>query len=500
MIDYHTYCQIQDLYFNQKLSIAQIARHLKLAYMTVARWTKKQRYLQRQQRTLNSKLDPYKKTISSLLSRHPYTAIQILQMIRKEGYQGGYTLVKEFIQTIRPPRKEAYLMLSFEPAEAAQVDFGYCGKISIGNAIRRLSVFVMVLCYSRMIYLEFTLKEGLEHFLAAHKNAFDFFGGVPRKMIVDNAKVAVLKHSRYGEVVFHPRYNDLAAHYGCTITACTPRSPHQKGRVESGIKFVKTNLINGLELASFAAVKTAGKVWRDDVANRRNHRTTRQRPVDLFKEEKSLLIPLGKEHYDCAVVKRLIANKQFHFSFDSNRYSVPATYASTKLTGYIYSDRICIYHKFKLIATHLRSYDKHQNILNPDHQRELLNQRKGAREQRLLKDFFAIGSAAEIYYRKLQQRRINARSHVRKIMALVEIYTPDKVHAAIEDAVEFDAIGSDYIANILEQRSRIYSNPGPLHLLRKEDLLDLTIEEVDMNLYDIDQTQKNNLKEDNDEK
>jgi len=133
------------------------------------------------------------------------------------------------------------------------------------------------------------------------------------------------------------------------------------------------------------------------------------------------LIPLTKERYDCAIVKRLIANKQFHFSFDSNRYSVPAMYASTKLTGYIYPERICIYHNQKLIATHLRSYDKHQNILNPDHQRELLSQRKSAREQHLLKDFCAIGPAAEIYYKKLQQRRINARSHVRKIMALTEI-------------------------------------------------------------------------------
>jgi len=497
MIDYHTYCQIQDMYFKEKLSIAQIARHLTLAYMTVARWTQKQRYGQRQQRSLNSKLEPYHQTIRSLLSRHRYTAVQIFQMIREDGYEGGYTLVKEFIRTIRPAKKEAYLTLSFEAAEAAQVDFGYCGNISIGNAIRRLSVFVMVLCYSRMIYLEFTLKEGLEHFLTAHKNAFDFFGGVPRKMIVDNAKVAVLSHSRYGEVVFHPRYNDLAAHYGCTITACTPRSPHQKGRVESGIKFVKTNLINGLELSSFAAAQTAGKMWRDDIANRRNHRTTRKRPIDLFKEEKPLLIPLRKDPYDCAIVKRLIANKQFHFSFDSNRYSVPATYASTKLSGYIYPDRICIYHNQKLIASHLRSYDKHQNILNPDHQRELLSQRKSAREQRLLKDFFSIGSDAETYYKKLQQRRINARSHVRKIMALVEIYTPDKVHDAIKDAIEFNAISSDYIANILEQRTRIPPKPGPLYLLRKEDLLDLTIEEVDMNLYDIDQTQKNNPKEDN---
>jgi len=488
MIDYHTYCQIQDMVHSQKLSIAQVARHLNLAYRTVGRWAEEKRFVQRQERTLSSKLDPYRQTIRSLLSRHPYTATQIFQMIGEDGYDGGYTLVKEFVRSIRPPRREAYLSLSFEPAEAAQVDFGYCGTIAVGNAIRRLSVFVMVLCYSRMIYLEFTLKEGLEHFLSAHNKAFRFFGGVPGKIIVDNAKVAVLKHTRYGEVILHPRYKDLAAHYGSDISACTPRSPHQKGRVESGIKFVKSNFINGLELSSLAAVQVAGNQWRDEVANCRNHRTTNKRPIDLFKEEKPLLIPLAKTPYDEAVAKRLIANKQFQFSFDSNRYSVPAKYASTKLSGYIYPDRICVYYNHKLIATHLRCYDKHQTILNPDHQRELLCQRQSAREQRLLKDFYALGRAAEIYYEKLQQRSLHVRSHVRKIMALSEIYSPDNVHKAIEHAIEFNAFGSDYIANILEQRTRLPSSkPGALHLLRKEDLLDMTIEAPDMNLYNIDQ-------------
>ena len=171
------------------------------------------------------------------------------------------------------------------------------------------------------------------------------------------------------------------------------------------------------------------------------------------------------------------------------------------MSGYIYPERIGVYHNHKLIATHLRSYDKHQTILNPDHQRELLSQRKSAREQRLLKDFYAIGRAAEKYYEKLQQRRLHTRSHVRKIMALTEIYSPDKVHTAIEDAIEFNAIGSDYIANILEQRARLPSSkPGALHLLRKEDLLDMTIEEPDMNFYTIDQPSDNKQRKDKYEK
>ena len=119
----------------------------------------------------------------------------------------------------------------------------------------------------------------------------------------------------------------------------------------------------------------------------------------------------------------------------------------------------------------------------------------------MLKDFYALGRAAEIYYEKLQQLRIHARSHVRKIMALSEIYSPDKVYKAIEDAIEFNAFGSDYIANILEQRTRLPSSkPGALHLLRKEDLLDMTIEAPDMNLYNIDQPLEKKQRKDNHEK
>jgi hypothetical protein len=132
-----------------------------------------------------------------------------------------------------------------------------------------------------------------------------------------------------------------------------------------------------------------------------------------------------------------------------------------------FADRLCIYHDQKLIATHTRSYDRYRDFENPDHVKDLLDQRRQARNAKLLLSFYALCPHAQEYYRQLQDRRLNPRIHVAKIMALSEVYGPDKVARALEDAFEFRAFSSDYIANILEQRERLTVQPGPLHLTRR---------------------------------
>ena len=127
-----------------------------------------------------------------MLQAHAFTAAQILVRLREQGFAGGYSIVKDYVRSIRPPKSRAYLTLAFAPGECAQVDWGSYGSVAVGNTRRRLSFFAMVLCYSRMLYVEFTVSQSLEHFLACHKNAFDFFGHVPKKIMVDNLKSAVL--------------------------------------------------------------------------------------------------------------------------------------------------------------------------------------------------------------------------------------------------------------------------------------------------------------------
>jgi len=214
MIDFHTFNRIKDLDDNEKLSAAQIAQELNLDVKTVVKWMAKDRYEQPQKSRRKSKLDPFKPMIRECLNRHHYSAAQLFQKFKAEGYSGKYTILTDYVRSVRPSQKPAFLDLSFAPGECAQVDFGYCGTVQVGNTRRRLYVFVMVLCYSRMIYLEFILKQGLEHFLSCHCHAFEFFAGIPEKVMVDNCKVAILKHPNYGDVVPHPRYADMAHHCG----------------------------------------------------------------------------------------------------------------------------------------------------------------------------------------------------------------------------------------------------------------------------------------------
>ncbi len=483
MIDYQTFCQLRHLYDEKGLKVSQIAEELQLDAKTVQKWIDQPTYHSRQGTKRPSKLDSFKGQISALLERHPYTAQQLLQQLRPQGYTGGYSILKEFVRQIRPVRKPAYLMLEFAPGECAQVDWGNFGSISVGSTRRRLSFFVMVLCYSRLLYVEFTLAEGMEQFLTCHRRALEFFQGVPAKVMIDNLKVGVLRHPTGEKALFHPRYLDLANHYGFQPVACNVRKGNEKGRVENGVGYVKKNFLNGLDIPSFAAVNPAAAQWRDTVANVRVHGETHRKPIDLFVEEKSRLKPLPVMPYDSAVVRPVSANSCCYVRFDTNRYSVPHLYASQKLTLKLYPDQLLLFHHEKLIATHPRSYDRRQKITNPDHTKDLVVQRQKARDQTLLLAFLALSAHADPYARKLEEKRLHTLHHVQKIMALAEIYGPPKVDRALQDALAFEAYGCEYIANILEQRERPDTPPAALHLTRRQDLLELELPPADLNPY-----------------
>ena len=448
------------------------------------KWVDQPTYHPRQGTRRTSKLDSFKGQIAALLERHPYTAQQLFQQLRQRGYAGGYTILKEFVRQVRPPRKPAFLMLEFAPGECAQVDWGNFGSIAVGSTRRRLSFFVMVLCYSRLMYVEFTLSEGMEQFLSCHRRAFEFFQGASEKVVIDNLKVGVLRHPSGEKALFHPRYRDLAAHYGLQPVACNVRKANEKGRVENGVGYVKKNFLNGLDIPSFTAVNPAAVQWRDTVANVRIHGETHRKPIDLFAEEKPRLKPLPIMPYDCAVVRPISANGCCHVIFDTNRYSVPHLYASQKLTLKLYPDQLLLFHNERLIATHPRSYDRRQLVRNPDHAKELLMQRKKARDQTLLLTFLALSSHAETYARKLEDKRLNTLHHIQKIVALSEIYGPAKVDRALQDALVFQAYGCEYIANILEQRERPGTPPAALHLTRRQDLLELDLPPADLTPYE----------------
>ena len=484
MVDYETYCQIRDHLGRQQLTVAQTARALGLHPRTVAKWAGTEQFRPRAGVARASKLDPFKGQIVRWLDAHPYSAQQIFQRLGEAGYVGGISIVKDYVCRIRPRHQEAFLKLDFAVGECAQIDWGEWGTIAVGSTRRRLSFFLMVLCYSRLMYLEFTVSQKMEFFLACHENAFAAFGGVPSRLMVDNLKSAVLQRLVGAAPVFNPKYLDFSRHWGFKISPCNVRADNEKGRVENGVGFIKKNLLAGLELADFSAMKPQATLWLDTVANVRIHRETHQRPIDRFEDERAHLLPLNPAGFDLARVCTPSATKQFRVPLDSNHYTVPSRYAGQRLTLKAYAERVCIYDREQLIALHPRSMDRHKQIEDPDHERQLLAQRSTAREQRLVVNFLALSPRAQGYLEGLEAKRVNARVHLRKILALAELHGKEAVARALDDGLELHAFSAEYIANILAARRRIAPEPAALQLTRRADLLELEIPEPDLSIYD----------------
>ena len=480
MINYATWAAISDG-VGKRLTAAQLAVSLGLDVKTVRHWIGRP-YTPRQPVRRPSKLDPFKGRIVGWLDAHPLSAQQVFQRLCDNGYTGGISIVKDYVRAVRPRPREAFLTLAFAPGDVAQVDWGEFGTIAVGDTRRRLSFFVMVLAYSRQMYVEFTLSQTMEQFLAAHVNGFNALG-VPKKVMVDNLRCAVLRHARGEAAQFNPRYLDFARHYGFEPVACAVAKGNEKGRVERGVGYVKVNFLAGLELPDFAALNPAAQVWIESVANVRLHRETHRRPVDLWAQERAQLQAVNPRPFDVGRVLVVRANRQFRVTFEANRYSVPARFAGAQITLKAYPDRLCIYHGEDLIARHARSFERHRDIEDPDHPKALVAQRRHARDAQVLGRFLALTPLAVRYYAGLVERRGQALVHVRKIVALADIYGDEAVVRALTDALSFEAFSSEYVAHLIEARSRQLPQASPLTLMRRQDVLELELPPADLSAY-----------------
>lgn len=484
---YSRHLQIHQLAEEEKLSPKQIAARLKISVKTVTRHLNMERYSPPKERRVSRKIDPYKDRIKQLLERYDYTAAQIYRMLKEEGYPGCESVLRDYVSQVRPIRQRAYLTLNFDPGSSAQVDFAECGLINVGETRRKLYAFVMTLCHSRMVFVKFIMRQNMEHFLACHREAFEYFKGVTGEVMVDNCKVAVKSSSSFGTPLLNDHYADCAAHYGFKAVPCGVRKPYEKGRVERNIAYLRKSFLNGLDRdnLSLAALNHGVRQWMENVANIRVHGTTKKSPLEMFEAERTALQPLPLFPYDCGVIVRTRVNKQYRVVFESNKYSVPPEFAGLRVELGIYPETILIRCDAKLIAEHARSYDRNRDYGLPEHDKVLIEQRRKAKQGIIMKQFMELGQIAETYYQGIRTRRLNPATHIRKIMALLSIYGSDDVIRALEDGAEAGAFGSDYIANILEARHRVSLRPGPLHLSRKSDYLDLEIQAPDMDAYDV---------------
>jgi len=488
-MDTELWASIRRLFEVEKLSKAAIAVRLHVHRSTVRRALRSTSGPPadgRRPACAAGKADAYDGYLRQRLKEYPeLSGAKLLKEIRRMGYDGGYTILKEHLRTLRPEKPKAFLRIETQPGEFAQVDWANVGTIAIGNATRKLSCFVMVLSYSRMMYAELTLSQCLEDFMAAHVNAFRFFGGVTKKINYDNLKTVVL--SRLGrDIHFQPKFMDFAGSYLFEPIPCTVRAAWEKGKVESGIKYVRSSFLAGRLLLDLPTLRRDLAAWLEGEANVRIHGTTRERPLDRFANEQPLLQSLPALDYDCAIVCSLGSSSQALVQFQTNRYSVPHGHAEKTLTLKATGQTVTIYNGPQLLATHPRCYEKYRVIENPEHYAGLLAKRKKARAARRVEEFLALGPMCAEYLKGLSAAELNLTTHLDKILDCARDFGKPETLAAIAHALQFGAFGAAYVQNIILQRraAKGQSAPRPVVLTKKPDWANVAVEETDLGLYD----------------
>jgi len=318
----------------EKWKVGTIASHLAVHHTTVKRVLAETGVSKQCILVQPSMIDPYLAFITETLQRFPtLTASRLYDMARERGYPGSSDHFRHLIAFYRPKKAaEAYMRLRTLPGEQAQVDWGHFGYITIGRAKRPLMAFVIILSYSRKIFLHFYLNQGSENFLRGHELAFKFYGGVPRVILYDNAKVAVLE--RLGDAIrFNPQLLSFSAHYRFEPRPVAVYRGNEKGRVERAIRFVRDNFFSARVWSDLADLNTQALDWCNTYASNRPCPEDKSKSVHaVFEEEQQKLIALPDNPYPCDEIEEVRINKTPYARFDLNDYSVPHEHVQKILT------------------------------------------------------------------------------------------------------------------------------------------------------------------------
>src|SRR5277367_4554979 len=434
------WAEIRRLTEIEKLSGHVIARRLHCSRHTVAKALKLEQPPTPQAARRTSVLDPYLDRIKDLLAKHPdLSAVRIREEIARgpQGYTGSATVLRRYLRQVRPARGRVYQEMHYQPAQAMQVDWGECGRVQVGKTMRKVSVFVAVLCYSRLGYIEFTLSQRKAEFYRGLVNALNFFGGSPRNLIFDNLKAAVLNGSGRN-ACFHPEFLALCGYFCMQPIACARRDPESKGIVEGGVRYVKHNALAGRadELIRFEDYLALAPAWRDQVANVRLHESTRERPIERFERERALLRPLPAIAFDTDEVVPAIVSPHARVAFDGNRYSTPPQFVRKPLTIRANQDELRLLHEGQVVAQHVRSYERGALLVLPEHRLAALTLRQRPQKRALEQEFDDWGPEAREFHLGLNRQPIKTGVHVRRLLNLAQLYGRTEVLAAISRAVE----------------------------------------------------------------
>jgi transposase len=486
MIDKETCARIRHLFYAEHWKVGTIARELVLHPDTVRNAIETDRFN-------NTKIlrpratEPYVGFIREILEKHPrLRATRIFQMIQDRGYTGSVVQLRRVIFDLRPNDKEAFLRLRTFPGEQGQVDWASFGKVLVGRALRWLSCFVITLSYSRALFFEFFFDQKMENFLRGHVHAFEDWSGLPRILLYDNLRSAVVE--RRGDAIhFNPRLLDLCAHYHFSARPCQVRAGNQKGRVERVIGYIRESFFAARPFTTLEDLNRQALAWRDQVAHRRPWpEDDRQTVEETFQKEKPRLLPLPAHRFETDLVIPVQSGKTIYIRFDLNDYSIPPDANRRPLTLVASESIVRILDGVKEIARHRRSYDRHQLVLDPAHQEALLEEKRKAIGSTPGTRLAQAVPASEALLDAAFARGESAGRQTTELLVLLDLYGATELRAAVREALEHKTPRASSVAFILSKRRRSSGRkvPPPVDLFLRPELEDLSVTPHDLETYD----------------
>lgn len=488
MINPELSARIVRLYTHEKWKIHTIATQLQVHHTTVEN-ALRQGGVERAVTPRPSLADPFLPFIKETLLRYPgLSAARLLSMAKQRGYAGeSDSHFRKIVSRHRPrPPAQAYLRLQTLPGEQAQVDWACFGKHAVGQTMRNLSAFVMVLSYSRMLFVRFFLGQTQPLFLQGHQHAFDFFAGVPRVILYDNLKSAVLE--RVGDAIrFHPVLWDFASHYGYEPRPVAVARGNQKGRVERAIRYLRTSFFPARTWTDLADLNAQVLTFCQNEAARRRCPDDPTLTVQAaWQREHPRLIALPKVPFPAQERVEVRVGKTPYVRFDKNDYSVPHTAVRRTVTVLASDETVRICEGDSVLAVHTRCMEQGKSIEDPAHIEALRKEKHQAREPATLRRLTVAAPAAYDFLRRLAERGGAMGPTVVRLERLLDLFGAAELQGALCAAAALPAPDVHAVHLLLDQRKRQLSLPPPVgvHLPDDSPLRALTVTPHSLSSYD----------------
>jgi transposase len=419
-----------------------------------------------------SRVDPYRDFIVQTLHKYPtLTAARMFAMVHERGYRGSAHHFRHLVATMRPrPPAEAYLRLRTLPGEQAQVDWAHFDHLQIGRARRPLMAFVMVLSYSRRIFLRFFLDARMDSFLRGHVEGFAAFGGVARVLLYDNLKSAVLE--RAGDAVrFNPQLLKFAAHHSFEPRPVAVARGNEKGRVERSIRYIREAFFAAREFVDLDDLNAQARQWCDGAASDRRWPEDGSLSVrEAFERERASLLRLPERDYALGERLAVQVGKTPYVRFDLNDYSVPHTHVRRTLAVLADERLVRVFDGTQEIARHARSFDSGAQIEDNSHIQALVDHKRAARGHRGMDRLAHAAPASSALLKRAAEHGHNIGTITAALLRLLDRYGAVALQAAIEAALAQGVPHANAVRLALERQREEQGRPPPVALRLSEEV------------------------------